>query len=271
MSTTTNNTNTARKDVQFTATTTSGKAYTIFCKSVAILFSLAFQIIDPGRKLTSADFFRLVSCLWIVNHQKWKLAGICSISTSVLDNAFCQARRCIEGSICGHCYAARQQARDTGLAEHNLLNGYILRNVLIPVSAFKHLFFIFPYLRIESFGDVENVIQARNYLRIIKAFPRIRCAIWSKNIEIWRQAIAWEGMPKNATYIHSSSYINRAEDPDPKVYWFVDHVFTAYTKAYAEQNNIAINCGGRKCLDCIRARKNCYYRNTERFINELKK
>lgn len=269
--TTTTTTNTARKDAQFTATTNAGKVIRIFCKSVAILFSIAFQIIDPGHKLTSADFHRLVSCLWIVNHQARKLAGICSISTSVLDNAFCKARRCIEGCICQHCYAERQQEYQAGLAEHNLLNGYILRNVLIPVSAFKSLLFIFPYLRIESFGDVENVTQARNYLRIIKAFPRIRCAIWSKNIEIWRQAIAWEGMPKNATYIHSSSYINRAEDPDQKVYWFVDHVFTVYTKAFAAQNNITINCGGKKCLDCIRARKNCYYRNTERFINELKK
>lgn len=200
-----------------------------------------------------------------------KLEGISSISSSVHDNFFCKCRQNIVDCICKYCYAYNQQSYQTGLKEHNIINGLILRNVLIPVTAFKALHFLFPYIRIESFGDVANVIQARNYIRIIKAFPSKRCAIWSKNIAIWNQAFILEGKPKNTTYVHSSSKLNKPEQIDREKYSFVDHVFTVYTKAYAKKNGIVINCGGRKCMECIIAKKNCYYRNTEFYINELKK
>ncbi|MBR2100869.1 MAG: hypothetical protein IJ927_06110, partial [Eubacterium sp.] len=47
--------------------------------------------------------------------------------------------------------------------------------------------------RIESFGDVASVTQARNYIRIIKAHPRTRFGIWSKNWGIWLVAFKKEG------------------------------------------------------------------------------
>ena len=144
----------------------------------------------------------------------------------------------------------------------------ILRNILIPVKYFKLLRIIFPYLRIESFGDIANVIQARNYIRIIKAFPEKRCAIWSKNILIWKEAFDLEGKPKNTTYIHSSGTVNKIDDIDKEKYSFVDHVFTVFDKNYVKKNNIVINCGGKKCLECIKARKNCYFRNNTFYINE---
>ncbi len=253
---------------------TKGK-YSFFTKSVAKLFIKAFAILETiteKTKLTITKVINLVLCLWIVNHMSNKLEGICSISSSVHDNCFCKARQAIKDCICKFCYAYNQQSYQTGLKEHNILNGIILRNVLIPIKAFKALTIVFPYLRIESFGDVSNVIQARNYIRIIKAFPEKRCAIWTKNILIWKQAIDIEGKPKNTTFVYSSSFLNK---PVPKAetnkYDFIDHVFTVYTKEYAKKNNIVINCGGRKCMECIMKKINCYYRNTEFYINELKK
>ena len=168
--------------------------YKFFCKTTAALFMLAMSILSLELDvLTIGQFEKLVSCLWIVKHNARKLENICSISSSVHDNARCALWRKIKNCICQKCYAYNQQTRQTGLKEHNIINGIILRNVLIPVKAFKKLVIIFPYLRIESFGDVQNITQARNYIRIIKAFPRKRCAIWTKNVDIWHKAFEMEG------------------------------------------------------------------------------
>ena len=216
--------------------------YQFYTQSVAKLFAICAKILESA-KLTLIEFCKLVSCIWIVNHMANKLEGISSISSSVHDNCFCKAWRNLKNCICSHCYAHNQQSYQTGLKEHNILNGIILRNVLIPVKAFKTLIIIFPYLRIESFGDVANVIQARNYIRIIKAFPKKRCAIWTKNIPIWEQAIKEEGKPNNTTFVLSSPYLNKPYDKSfTDKYDFIDHVFTVYEKAYAKQNNIVINC-----------------------------
>ena len=114
---------------------------------------------------------------------------------------------------------------------------------------------LFPYLRIESFGDVQNVTQARNYLRIIKAFPNKRCAIWSKNKEVYKKAIQFEGKPQNTSYVHSSLFLNKPDKIDLKEYPFIDHVFTVYEKAYVKEHNIVINCGGKKMFGVYHAKK----------------
>jgi len=248
--------------------------YAFFSGTVARLAAVALAILaSAGQFVTGSAAVVLVSCLWIVNHNARKLEGISSISSSVNDNVLCAAWRKVKNCICAHCYAYNQQSFQTGLREHNVLNGIILRNVLLPVCAFKHLRFLYPYLRIESFGDVANITQARNYIRIIKAFPRIRCAIWSKNIELWAQAFDLErGKPKNTTFVISSPIVNKpVSESIIRKYTFIDHVFTVYTRQFAKQHNITINCGGRKCLECIMKKTNCYYAGGPLYINELKK
>lgn len=250
--------------------------YFWFCKNIAAMVTMVLSVLNTCKEvLKDLDYLKLVNALWIVNHMARKLEGICSISSSVHDNFFCKCRQAIKNCICSLCYAFDQQAFQNGLREHNILNGIILRNVLIPVKYFKALTIIFPYIRIESFGDVMNVTQARNYIRIIKAFHKKRCAIWSKNIEIWYQAFKLEGKPENTTFVHSSSKINEPDNIDLVKYDFVDHIFTVYDKIFAKQHNIKINCGGRKCMDCIKKHMNCYYRcnkyNNNFYINELLK
>ena len=244
--------------------------YQFLCKSVARLAVIAIALLEKSSE-TLKDFLTLVSCIWIVNHNANKLEGISSISSSVCDNVFCKAWRTVKDCICQFCYAHNQQSYQTGLKEHNILNGIILRNVLIPVKAFKALKILYKYLRIESFGDVANVIQARNYIRIIKAFPKKRCAIWTKNYEIWYQAFEIEGKPENTTFVISSPFLNKPIEIPEKMKKYTDHVFTVYTKQYAKEHNIKINCGGRKCMECIKRKINCYFHNTEFYINELKK
>lgn len=247
--------------------------YKFFCKTTARVFLIVIAILSSiSGRIRREKFEQLAGLVWIVNHMARKLEGISSVSTSVHDNCICARWRKIKDCICAHCYAYNQQARHTGLREHNIINGMILRNVLIPVYAFKKVLILFPYLRIESFGDVANVIQARNYLRLIKAFPDKRCAIWSKNAAIWKEAIEKEGKPRNTTFVLSSPYINKpVAETILENFPFIDHIFTVYTKQYAIKNNIVINCGGRKCMECIKAKTNCYFRGGPLYINELKK
>lgn len=248
--------------------------YTFFAGTVAKLAAIALAILSAaGSIVTGSAAASLVACLWIVHHNARKLEGIDSISSSVFDNCFCKAWRKVKDCICAHCYAYNQQARQGGLREHNTLNGLILRNVLIPVAAFRRLPIFSEYIRIESFGDVANVIQARNYIRIIKAFPGKRCAAWSKNLAIWDKALKAEGgKPANLTFVASSPYMNKPVSADVLAkYDFIDHVFTVYEKAYAIKNNIVINCGGKKCMTCILEKTGCYFRGNNFYINELKK
>ena len=263
---------TEKIDLQYTK-----GVYNFFCKNIAraviVVLAILRKLFAAGKESARGnDAENLVKHVWIVNHMKRKLEGICSISSSVHDNCNCARWRKLKDCICKYCYAYNQQAFQTGLREHNILNGFILRNILIPVSAFKKLVLIFPYLRIESFGDVANVVQARNYIRIIKAFPGKRCAIWSKNLAIWKQAFAIEGKPENTTFVYSSPYINvKVSETILDDHPYIDHIFTVFTKAFAKKHNIVINCGGRKCLDCIIKKINCYFRGGPLYINELKK
>jgi len=247
--------------------------YRFFCKTTAAIYAVIMAILTTaGSVVRGAAAEKLVSCIWVVNHTARKLEGICSVSTSVHDNCFCAAWKKVKGCICAHCYAYNQQTRQTGLKEHNILNGFILRNVLIPVCAFKKLILIFPYLRIESFGDVANLTQARNYIRLIKAFPAKRCAIWTKNIAIWDKAFKLEGKPENTTFVLSSPFLNKPyEESILEKYPFIDHIFTVFTKEYIRKHSIVINCGGKKCMHCIKEKTNCYFRGGPLYVNELKK
>ena len=216
----------------------------------------------------------LCSYLWIVNHDTNKLEGLNSLSTCCLDNMYCLDRIAKGDSICSHCYAANQQKAHSALAEHNMINGIILRNVLIPVKYWKKNFpsvGLNRFFRIESFGDTANKIQALNYIHFAKAVPKTSVAVWSKNHGIWHFAYMEEEKPKNMIYIASSYHINHCDKHLINVYGFIDHIFTVYTKEYAKENNIQINCGGRKCYTCLLAGKNCYFKKTVVFINELLK
>lgn len=247
--------------------------YKLLVSIVAILVKVSGynELTITENALSMKDQITLVNGIWIVHHNALKLEGIDSISSSVLDNVLCWLRRNIENCVCKYCYAANQQKVQYALCEHGIINGLILRNCLLSVKALKNLALKTLFVRIESFGDVANVIQARNYIRIIKAFPRKHFAIWSKNPGIWKRAFDLEGKPNNCTYVHSSSKVNVIDNIDTEKYYFVDHIFTVFTKAYATKHGIVINCGGRKCMECIKHKRNCYFRDGNLYINELKK
>lgn len=198
--------------------------------------------------------------IYVSKYMSGKMQGIHSISTSVLANPVCRARRKNPNSICSHCYAVntlnRYHAAERHYAENfHLLNDHLLTAGEIPVINAS-------IFRLESFGDLASPTQAENYLRIASANPWCTFAIWTKNPGFMDKAIRRAGKPKNLICILSSEKLNCVSQAYRNYAW-VDHVFTVYDKEH--KPDAEINCGARSCMGCRR----CYtLGNEEFFISE---
>lgn len=210
------------------------------------------------------------------------MTDILSMSTNCNANPICQARSKIKGSICEHCFAASTLSHYTSLDENTLSNFWILTTselsnsdcekiALEIVSACRkngtHEF------RLESFGDLANVLHATNYLNILFSLYRVSkrenykivCGWWTKNVNLL--VAAYEKLDRaHKSAFHrvchlliSSMFCNQPIEPaekekiEEKLEMPVS-VFTVYEPAYIQDNNVTINCGARSCRSC----KRCY-------------
>ena len=108
--------------------------------------------------------------------------------------------------------------------------------------------------RINSSGDIANLIHARNMIRYAKAHPFAHVTIWSKNYPVMQKAFEIEGKPNNMIYVASSIRINEKIALPA----FADYTFTVYTKDKIAEAiaNGSMTCNGAKCRDCG---FKCYY------------
>lgn len=193
-----------------------------------------------------------------------KMTGFQSLSTSPLHNTFCQARAKCKNTICSHCYSIAMQKQYENLSKMLERNLEVLTTELIPVEKWPIVNALM--IRLESFGDVMNGTQIKNYFNFCRRNPRVQFTVWTKNLPLYREVLKTEGKPENLIIIASSPVVNLALDPF-KAYPFVDKVFTVYTKEFAALHGIKINCGARSCAAC----QLCYSKNDVRFVNELLK
>lgn len=199
-----------------------------------------------------------------------KMTGIHSVSTSCLVNKLCQERRLNSHNICHSCFSASMME---GVYKHSMpeilkqntdiLTSGILSDDVLP-------YWVSRDGRIESFGDLNNWIQAANYINIIRKNPSTHFAWWTKNPWFIQEAIdRGYKLPTNVQIILSSIKVNVQETP---VHDFVSKVFTVYSEDYLEQHpEVVINCGSKCCIAC----EACYKKNPRgikvQFINELLK
>lgn len=195
--------------------------------------------------------------LHISDSMSGKMEGINSLSTSCLDNEFCQKMQKCKGLICHDCFSVNVQNRYKDLQKNLINNGKVLRSeVLTEFPKLNDLVF-----RIESFGETDNDIQAENYLRLIENNPNTRFGLWSKRMDIYKRVILERGSyPPNVTFMESSPRLN-TEIEHHTLEGTVRHyqlgTFTVYTADYAIANGIEINCGNKVCRDC----RTCYSTN----------
>lgn len=216
-----------------------------------------------------------------------KMQFICSLNTSSKDNKFCERMSKIKNTICSKCYARRMLAVMKDLREKQVRS---MSEILTRVFKDEEIPLIYktnnPYdiYRIESFGELHDVseggiIQAINYINVIRKNPHINFGWWSKRPDIIDKALKELNItfPDNCNMIYSNPYINGLYSSGKKYnvdavlqrFNFISGVFTAYTKDYATKHNIKINCGKNICINCL----NCYNYHTEKvfYINELLK
>jgi hypothetical protein len=144
-------------------------------------------------------------------------------------------------------------------------NHRVLTSQIIPVEKMPILNFLM--FRLEAFGDVQNETQILNYFNLCKRNPRVQFTIWTKNAAIFKKVFEnGNSKPKNLIIIVSSPMMNKALKIED--FPFADKVFTVYTRDYALNNGIKINCGSKSCASCAM----CYNKNNRTvYINELLK
>lgn len=201
----------------------------------------------------------------ITEKMNGKMEGFMSLSTSPLQNPFCQSRQGIEGSVCSRCYSDAMCGRYSALAKVLGKNTEVLTTTEIPMEEFPlvnaHAF------RLEAFGDVANETQVKNYFNFCRRNRRTLFSAWTKNYALYHSVIeSGVKKPSNLILIISSPLINH--EADISLCPHADKVFTVYTKEYAEENGVVINCGKRKCLSCMQ----CYSKvGSPTIINEILK
>lgn len=170
-------------------------------------------------------------------------------------------------SICGLCFADRQQdnfptMQDPLRRNFEIWNNGIVHPDWLPVI--NALWF-----RLESFGDYGSVNSAKNADNIMKKNPAVYFGVWTKNPKYFDAVYQGnaDNVPKNASFIYSSQFINRKARIPAKYKYFLKMTFTVYTQEYASANNVKINCGARACLACLK----CYTKNNIMDIAELLK
>jgi hypothetical protein len=194
-----------------------------------------------------------------------KMSGIMCASTSNLCNPFCAARKGNPNMICAACFADSTCKQYEALRENMARNTEIITTRLFKDWELPEL--PGPLFRFESFGDLRNVTQARNYIRMARVNPDVSCALWTKNPGFLQQAVALEGgRPDNLVTIHSSAYIDTPAPVD-RFPGLFDKTFTVYRPETVAARGIDINCGARDCMTCRR----CYSRDTESDVRELLK
>lgn len=220
-----------------------------------------------------------------------KMDGMDGCSTICMFNSFCKKMQLMgEDCICSHCYAATmakqykwmEPDKRTGKEQKYLvvskeISGRIYDDSEIPVLNIKNAFGVF---RIESFGELINTNHAINLIKLIRKNPGVNFGWWSKRPELIARALkaldlSADWLKDRCNCIYSNPWKNSCRDGKLidvnkvlKKYPFIKGVFTVYTAKYAFENQIFINCGGRKCIKCLQ----CYdYHENTFFINEILK
>ena len=197
-----------------------------------------------------------------------KMTGMPAITTSMLCNEHCQKLTNIIGTVCEKCYTKKYLSCRPNVEKTYAQNTDLLSSSIIPI---KQLPFINATMcRLETFGDIVNTTHLHNYVNLIKKNNHCMFSLFTKNYTVVFDYFKQHKQPKNLSIVISSLILNEPFDAR-----FIDNmsltnvkIFTVYTKTFAKDNNVIINCGKNRCIDCRR----CYTKNkTPIYISELLK
>lgn len=228
------------------------------------MINTIIEKIKKREPLTDAEKMTFINYSITTPSKAGKMDQIPSISTSALCSVGCAMRSKNSNYICSRCYARRELKRRKTLREKMYINNIFYTQYELTAACV-------PYInsnlfRFEGFGEIQNIIQVKNYFTIARKNKHCFFVLWTKEPQIIQEAMAAYNTrkPSNMRIIVSEYIINAPEKK--RISWtFADKVFSVYTKDHANKNDININCAG-KCIDCMR----CYDKaNKEKYINGI--
>jgi len=188
-----------------------------------------------------------------------KMTGFHTLNTSPLDNKFCLRMRATEGTICSYCYSCRAletyapTARKMWKENGKILSRKIIREEELPVTRKK-------YFRFQSHGELLNEKHYINLVNIAKKNPQSVFLLPTKKKAIVGK-LGKMGA-ENLILSYSEPLINHLVEELPDNF---DRRFSVFTKEYAKEHGIDINCAGKRCIECLQ----CYtIGNNLKFVNE---
>jgi hypothetical protein len=165
-----------------------------------------------------------------VSKMTGKLEGLEAISTSPLDNEYCQRMSAGGVGICEHCYSCsmlnglRKNCRPAWKRNGEILSSRILSDDEIAQIKFKS-----DIIRFNAHGELINEIHFKNLVNIARLNPKRTFALWTKRVSLV-QSVDKE-KPHNLIIIKSSVQLNKAE-PLPRGF---DKVFTVFNKDFVQK------------------------------------
>ena len=196
-----------------------------------------------------------------------KMTGMPAITSSMLCNEHCQKLSNIIGTVCEKCYTMKYLKSRPAVEKCYAENTELLTSSVIPI---KQLPFINATMcRLETFGDIVNATHLQNYINLIKKNNHCMFALFTKNYTVVFDYFKTHKQPKNLSLVISSLLLDEPFGLEFLPEYLTNvKIFTVYSKPFAKGNNVTINCGKNRCVDCRR----CYTKNKNPiFISELLK
>lgn len=190
-----------------------------------------------------------------------KMQGIPSICTNPLTNPFCQKMAKNKNTICSSCYSQKMLVgvRSNCVPKFDRV-GELLSSSLLPENVIVRLSQKYKVARFSAHGELINMTHLKNYMTIARVNPQVTFGFWTKRVDFVKKL---KDRPSNVIFIYSNPFLN---DKNPVVPEGFNKIFSVYTKEFAEENGITINCA-KRCITC----KLCYASNAVTHVNELLK
>lgn len=193
-----------------------------------------------------------------------KMGELPNISTSSLENEFCNGMCNQQRNICKKCYARKllkmyKSSREMYKENYKILTSYILSKKDLETLGKKLAYT--TYLRFEAYGEIETIkngglIQLKNYCNIAKELNKykVKCVLWSKNIATLKAYFKKNKKPRNLKIIVSSPIVNERIDLStlPRVLK-KSTTFTVYSKdnEKVKERNCFGGDGNTTCSNCL--------------------
>jgi len=206
--------------------------------------------------------------LYITKRMRGKMIGFQSLNTSPMGNPFCDRMSENPENICSRCYS-RKSIQSFHHDGRWIDNGNILKQHYFEEHMYPKFSASIRYFRYNAHGELINANHFWHLCSIAYDNPDITFLLWSKRKGIVKRAQEYidnDGdngcVPTNMKIVYSDPKINSLSTEIP---FGFDLKFTVFTKEFAKENNIDINCAGKKCMECLI----CYTDSGITLINEI--